>query len=61
MAMWRLWTLVVMYGALYGLMGGVLALRNPAGAAMWALAMVVLHVAVAAALWLRWKAVRRNG
>ena len=61
MATWRLWTLVVMYGSLYGAMGGVLALQDPAKAAMWALAMVVLHVAVAAALWLRWKAVRRNG
>ena len=60
MRMWRLWAVVVMYGSLYGLMGGVLALRNPAGAAMWAGAMLTLHVAVAAALWLRWKAVR-NG
>ena len=61
MAMWRLWALVVMYGALYGLMGGVLALRDPAGAAMWALAVGALHVAAAATLWLRWKVVCCHG
>ena len=61
MATWRLWTLVVMYGSLYGAMGGVLALQDPAKAAMWAVAMLTLHVAVATALWLRWKVVRRNG
>ena len=60
MATWRLWALVVMYGVLYGLMGGVLALRDPAGAAMWALAVGALHVAAAAALWLRQRAVRNE-
>ena len=60
MKQWRLWALVAMYGALYGALAGILALRNPAGAAMWAGAMLLLHVAAAALLWLRWKAVR-NG
>ena len=60
MATWRLWALVVMYGVLYGLMGGVLALRNPAGALLWAVAILALHVAAAAALWLRQRAVRNE-
>ena len=37
---WRLWAVIGMYGALYGLMGGLLALQNPAGALLWAVAMV---------------------
>ena len=41
------------------LMGGVLALRNPAGAAVWAVAMIALHVGIAALLW-RWKVVRHG-
>ena len=57
---WRLWAIVLAYGALYGLMGGLLALQDPARAAMWAVAMVAIHVGAAALLW-RWKVVRRHG
>lgn len=57
---WRLWAVVGMYGALYGLMGGLLALQDPARAAVWAVAMVAIHVGMAALLWLRWRAVRNE-
>ena len=57
---WRLWAVVGMYGALYGLMGGLLALQNPAGALLWAVAMVAIHVGLAALLWLRRRAVRHG-
>ena len=46
-----------MYGALYGFMGGVLALQDPRRAAVWFVAMVAIHVGMAALLW-RWKVVR---
>ena len=58
---WRLWAVVLAYGALYGFMGGVLALQDPRRAAMWALAMVAIHVGMAALLWLRWQRGRANG
>ena len=54
---WRIWAIVLAYGALYGYMGAVLALRNPAGAAMWAMAMILIHAVLAWLLW-RWKVVR---
>ena len=57
---WRLWAVVLAYGALYGLMGGLLALQDPARAAVWAVAMVAVHVGMAALLWLRWRAVRNE-
>lgn len=60
MKSWRLWAVVLGYGAAYGAMGGLLALQDPARAAVWALAMIAMHVAIVALLWLRWKAVR-NG
>ena len=54
---WRLWAVVLAYGALYGYMGGVLALQGARGAIVWALAMIAIHAAMAALLW-RWKVVR---
>ena len=60
MKQWRLWAVVGMYGALYGLMGGLLALRDPAGAVVWAVSMVAVHVGMAALLWWYRRAVR-NG
>ena len=57
MTSWRLWAVVLAYGALYGAMGGLLALQDARRAIVWAVAMLALHMGMAALLW-RWKVVR---
>lgn len=60
MRTWRLWAIVLGYGALYGLMGGLLALQDARRAIVWAVAMLAVHAAIVALLWLRWHRGRTN-
>ena len=60
MKQWRLWAVVGMYGVLYGAMGGLLARQNPAGALLWAVAMIAMHVGIVALLWWYRRAVRHG-
>ena len=61
MTNWRIWLLVVGYGALYGFMGGLLALQGASGAIVWAVAMIAIHAAMAALLWLRRRTAQKSG
>lgn len=58
MKQWRLWTLALAYGALLGAMGGVLALRDPAAALLWAVTVAMMHLAAAGLMY--WQLRRRS-